>query len=65
MGESGSIMGKILEIVNHMDPKTALTEMAAALKGLLPLLDEETRSNFVMNLIGESGSDKVSSMVHL
>lgn len=65
MGESGSIMGKILEIVNHMDPKTALTEMAAALKRLFPLLDEETRSNFVMNLIGESGSDKVSSMVHL
>jgi len=65
MGDSGSIMGEILEIVNQMDPKTALTEMAAALKRLFPLLDEETRSNFVMNLIGEPGSDKVSSMVHL
>lgn len=65
MGESGSIMGEILEIVNNMDPKTALAEMAAALKRLFPLLDEETRNNFVMNLIGAPGSDKVSSMVHL
>ena len=65
MGDSESVMGEILEIVKQMDPKTALTEMAAALKRLFPLLDEETRSNFVMNLIGEPGSDKVSSMVHL
>jgi hypothetical protein len=31
----------------------------------LPLLGEEGRTRFIIDLIGESGKDKISSMVHL
>jgi len=48
-----------------MDPKEATAEMAMALKRIFPLLDEEDRTRFVMNLVGESEGDKVASMVHL
>ena len=34
-------------------------------KDLFPLLDEDARTRFVMNLVGDSGDDKVSSLVHL
>ena len=43
----------------------AATQAAAALQQLLPLLGEEERSRFVMTLLGGSGEDKISSMVHL
>ncbi len=39
--------------------------MAAIIKKLFPLLEEQARLNFVMNLIGDAGTDKVSSLVHL
>ena len=48
-----------------MDPEEALTEMAKGLKTLFPLLDEEARTRFLMELTGESQGDKVSSLVHL
>jgi hypothetical protein len=48
-----------------MDPEDAATQTAAALKQLFPLLGEEGRNQFIMNLLGESEQDKVSSMVHL
>ena len=58
-------MGKLFDIVHQMNPKTALTEMAEAVTSLLPLLDEDTRRDFILDLMGEPGGDKVSSMVHL
>jgi hypothetical protein len=48
-----------------MDPEEALGEIAAALKTLFAGLDEETRTRFVLDLVGESEGDKVSSLVHL
>ena len=48
-----------------MEPGEAVAEMGAALKRLFPILDEEDRTRFVMNLVGDSGGDKLSSMVHL
>ncbi len=48
-----------------MTPEKALKEVEAALKKILPLVTEEDRLNFVVNLIGGAGDDKVASMVHL
>jgi hypothetical protein len=58
-------MNEIARILNTMDPEDAATQTAAALKQLLPLLGEEGRNQFIMNLLGESGQDKIASMVHL
>jgi hypothetical protein len=48
-----------------MAPEAALGEIATALKKLLPAVSEEGRLNFVMQIIGGAGDDKVASMVHL
>jgi len=56
---------KILELVDNMEHQEAASALALVIKNLFPLLDENTRINFVMDLIGDSGDDKVSSLVHL
>jgi hypothetical protein len=56
---------KIAEIVDSMEPEKAAAELARMIKRLFPLLGEESRLNFVMNLVEESGEDKLASMVHL
>lgn len=48
-----------------MTPAQAMAEIAAKLKTIFPLVTDEERLNFVVNLIGGAGDDKVSSMVHL
>ena len=53
------------QIVDTLEPKAALGEMAAIIKKLFPLLEEQARLDFVVNLMGDAGSDKISSMVHL
>ena len=53
------------EIIGQMEPEEALKHMAPIIKKLFPLLEEQARLDFVINLIGDAGSDKVSSMVHL
>ena len=53
------------KLLGSVDPAQALPEIAAALKKILPLVTEEDRLNFVVNLIGGAGDDKVASMVHL
>jgi hypothetical protein len=55
----------LLALIEEMDPETALKEMALAVRKLFPLLDQESRLDFVVNLIGEAGSDKVASLVNL
>ncbi len=55
----------IQDILEGMDPTRALPEIAAVLKKILPLVTEEDRLSFVVNLIGGESSDKVASMVHL
>jgi len=56
---------KIQELVNNMEPQKAASALAFVIKGLFPLLDEDARIRFVMNLIGDSGDEKVTSLVHL
>ena len=58
-------MAGIQESIDRMTPEKALTEIGAALKRILPLVTDENRLNFVVNLIGSRGEDKVASMVHL
>ena len=55
----------IQEILEGMSPARALPELAEVLKKILPLVSEEDRLNFVVNLVGGAGDDKVASMVHL
>jgi hypothetical protein len=53
------------KLLGSVDPAQALPEIAALLKKVLPLVAEEDRLNFVVNLIGGAGDDKVASLVHL
>jgi hypothetical protein len=58
-------MEEIQRIFDNIDPQKALTEISRILKSLFSNLDEEARSDFLWDLMGESGGDKVSSLVHL
>jgi hypothetical protein len=58
-------MPGIEERLDRMTPEKALMEIGAALKKILPLVTDEDRLNFVVNLIGGAGDDQVASMVHL
>lgn len=55
----------ILRAVEGTDPEAALAALARAARRLLPHLGEEARLRFMMDLLGEAGDDKVSSLVHL
>ena len=58
-------MAGIEELLDRLAPGAALSEIAAALKKLLPAVSEESRLDFVMQIVGGPGDDKVASMVHL
>ena len=58
-------VNKIQELVNNMEPQEAVSALSFVIKDLFPLLNEDIRIKFVMDLIGDSGDDKVSSLVHL
>jgi ribosomal protein S3AE len=53
------------EYLKKLAPEKALKEISLAVKDLFPLLGQEARLNFVVNLIGDTGVDKVASMVNL
>ena len=53
------------QLVDELPPERAFKEIVSVVKKLFPLLEEKSRLNFVMNLIGETGQDKVTSLVHL
>lgn len=53
------------QFIDEMSPEKAIKEIAGVVKRLFPLLEEESRVDFVMNLIGDTGNDKVASLVHL
>jgi hypothetical protein len=58
-------MGKIQQLVDRMDPKAAAIEIAEVMKNLFGLIDEKARLDFVMNVTGDAGTDKVGGLVHL
>jgi len=58
-------MSQIAKIMERMDPESALKEVGQALKTIFPVVSEESRGEFLLELVGESQSDKVSSLFHL
>lgn len=57
--------GKIQELVESMDPLEAAEEMADAAKKLFSILGEDALRDFLTNLIGDGGQDKITGLVHL
>jgi hypothetical protein len=57
--------GKILGLVESMDPLEASEELADAAKKLFSVLGEEALRDFLTNLIGDGGQDKITGLVHL
>jgi len=58
-------MDELFEIISRMTPEEALSGIAPILGRLMADLDEDARERFLMNLVGQSENDKVSSLVHL
>lgn len=58
-------MNKIQELVDSMDPKAAAAEISEIMKRLFSLLGEESRLDFIMSVIGDTGKDKIGGLVHL
>jgi hypothetical protein len=58
-------MAKIQELLDRLPPEAALMELAAALPKLLPAVSEAGRLNFIRQIAGSRGGDKVASLVHL
>lgn len=58
-------MDELFKIITNMAPEEALSKITTILERLLVDLDNEARERFLMNLIEQSGGDKVSGMVHL
>jgi len=57
--------GRIQKIIESMDPLEAAEEMADAAKKLFSLLGEDALRDFLTNLIGDGGQDKITGLVHL
>jgi hypothetical protein len=57
--------GRIQELIESMDPLEAAEAMADAAKKLFSLLGEEALRDFLTNLIGDGGQDKITGLVHL
>jgi thioredoxin-like negative regulator of GroEL len=58
-------MDELFKIITRMNPEEALAKITQILERLLTDLNDEARERFLMNLIGQSEGDKVSSLVHL
>ena len=58
-------MSHLEQLLNRLEPEEALKEIVHLIRKLFPLLDEKAHLDFIVNLIGDVGSDKVSSLVHL
>lgn len=63
--DSRSAMETIVDMIQRMDPEEALSEVGKALKSLFSAVSEDSRGRFLLDLVGESQNDKVSSLVHL
>ena len=56
---------ELQKVINGMAPEDVAASITQIIKKILPLLDEEARLKFVMDLAGDPGDDKVTSLVHL
>ncbi len=58
-------MNTLQQILDSLEPAEALELLTPQLKEILSHVDEESRMDFVTNLIDGPGKDKISSMVDL
>lgn len=58
-------MNEIEAVVARLEPKDAAAAVARAARAVFPLLDDEARREFIEQMLGEPGGDKVVGMVHL
>ncbi len=58
-------MDEIGNLLGRMEPKEAASAVARAARDVFSLLDEAERRDFIEQLLGEPGEDKVVGMVHL
>ncbi len=58
-------MEALVDMIQRMDPEKALNEIGRVLKSIFSAVSEDSRSRFLLDLVGESQQDKVSSLVHL
>lgn len=56
---------EIQHVIESMDPLEAAQELAVTAKKLFSLLGEEALRDFLTNLIGDGGQDKLTGLVHL
>lgn len=56
--------GEIQQLIDSMDPIEAAHELAVAAKKLFSLLGEEALRDFLTNLTGDGGQDKIAGLVH-
>jgi hypothetical protein len=55
----------IQDLIDSMDPHEAAQELAGAARKLFSLLGEDALRDFLTNLIGDGGRDKITGLVHL
>jgi len=58
-------MESLVDTIQRMDPEKALDEIGRAMKSLFSVVSEDSRGRFLLNLVGDSQNDKLSSLVHL
>lgn len=58
-------MDELFEFISRMAPEEALLKISQVLGRLLSDLESNARERFLMELIRQSESDKVSSLMHL
>lgn len=56
-------MEKIVDMIHRMDPEHALNEIGKSLKSLFSVVSEDARGRFLLDMVGESENDKVSSFL--
>lgn len=56
---------KLQRLIETMDPQEALQAVAQVLRNLFSVLGEEAWQDFVVTLVGETGTDRTAGMVHL
>lgn len=58
-------MSEIQKIIDEMDPEEALAQLSEIIPKLFLVSGDEARNGFIANVFGESGDDRIGSLVHL
>ena len=58
-------MKEIQNIISDMDPEEALIGITSVITRLFAEVSDDVRLRFVAGLVGDTGSDKINSLVQL